>query len=117
MKDIAAKYGQSARDASSEGKKNALVYHTFFAEYKGDTPEEVIAQIHEDSRDGTDMDFSAWWKYQQKIWGAKYGLDVPEKDSKDAAQGMLNVLLKVGAIEHGPRAGHEGTLKPDGPNG
>lgn len=105
MKDIAARYGQSAKKSQdvTEGAAPSLVYHTFFAEYKGETPEDIVRQLHEESRKGTDLNMAGWWKYQTKLWSHKYGVDVPPQESEHAAAGMLDVLLKVGALEEGPK--------------
>lgn len=105
MKDIAARYGQSAKKPqdATQGAAPSLVYHTFFAEYKGESPEDIVRQLHADSRKGIDLDMEGWWEYQSELWSLKYGLDVPAQDSANAAAGLIDVLLKVGALEEGPK--------------
>lgn len=105
MKDIAGRYGQSAKKPqdATQGAAHSLVYHTFFAEYQGGTPEDIVRQMHEESRRGTGLDMSGWWAYQRELWSHKYGIDVPAQDSENAAAGLIDVLLKVGALEQGPR--------------
>jgi hypothetical protein len=105
MTKIAATYGKSAKtpsDGEDQGQP-ALVYHTFFAEYKGDTPDDIIRSLHADSHRETKISLSGWWEYQATLWKHKYDIDVPDIDSENAAADMIKVLLKVGALEHGPR--------------
>jgi hypothetical protein len=81
-----------------------LVCHTFYREFSGLSPEEVIRHVYEDCREGTGCTFSEWWEYQKTLWGTKYGHVIPDSpDSDNAYHTLLDVLIKVGALEAGPQ--------------
>ena len=116
MKHIKAKYDGHARDQEDTGPPQ-LVYHTFFSEYKADTPEGIVALLHEDSQQGTGMSMSEWWGYQKDLWSMKYGLDVPPENAPDAAAAMIDILLSVGALEQGPKTSQDNHPTPGLSNG
>jgi len=116
MKHIKAKYDGHARDRE-EADQPPLVYHTFFSEYKADTPEGIIALMHADSKQGTGISMSEWWAYQKELWSLKYGLDVPSQDAPDAAAAMIGILLSVGALEEGPKSPQDNQPTPGLSNG
>ena len=76
-----------------------LHYRTFYAEYSGATPEEVIEALYADARYGTGLSFDKWWQYQRDLWHARYGICVPAREECDAAKRLLDILLDVGALE------------------
>ena len=76
-----------------------LSYHTFFAEYTGATPEEVIQAVYADAKAGTGMSYEDWWQYQRDLWQMKYVIDVPAIYNPEAAQRLLDILTDVGALE------------------
>ena len=76
-----------------------LSYRTFFAQYKGATPEEVVQAIYADAKEGTGMSFREWWQYQGDLWSTKYDKKIPAADSPDAARQLLDILIDVGALE------------------
>ena len=83
-----------------------LIYHTFFAEYQGNTPQELIAAIHRDAKSGTGQSFDDWWGYQQKLWNHLYGIDVPDAHAPNATDELLTILVKVRALEKGRAPAH-----------
>lgn len=86
-----------------ENKDLTLIFHTAFKEeFKGDTPEQVVDALYQNSAKGMgDISFEDWWKYQQTMWSGKYGVRIPEPDTDGAHQALLDVLIKVGALEQG----------------
>jgi len=76
-----------------------LRYHTFYTEYSGATPEEVVQALYADARLGTGLSFDGWWQYQCDLWAAKYGLSVPPPHEEGAARRLIDILLDVGALE------------------
>ena len=80
-----------------------LVFHTFYAEYRGDTPEQLVATLHKDSQSGTGMDYAAWWAWQKKLWSYTGGYTVPSPGEPDACAKLIDILTNVGALEPGPR--------------
>lgn len=76
-----------------------LQYRTFYAEYTGQNSEEVIQAVYADARLGTGLSFDKWWQYQQGLWDSRYAIKVPSPNSPDAARELLDILLKVGALE------------------
>ena len=81
-----------------------LIYHTFYKEFSGSSPEEIIRHVYEDSKDGTGCNFLEWWNYQKQLWGSKYGHVIPDSpESDNASQKLLDVLIEVGALEAGPK--------------
>ena len=83
--------------------ESVLVYHTFYKEFRGNSAEEIVQQLYEDSKKGTGCTFPEWWSYQQRIWKDRYNHEVPAADAEQAPQKLLDVLLKVGALEQGQR--------------
>lgn len=79
-----------------------LTYHTFYAEYQGRTAQEILSAIHQDAQKGTGQSYSEWWGYQQKLWSHLYGIDVPDAGTPHAVDQLLDILVKVGALETGP---------------
>ncbi len=79
-----------------------LIYHTFFAEYRGQTAQDVIACIHRDACALAPQSFEDWWAYQQKLWHHLYGITVPDAASPQAMEELLTILIKIGALEKGP---------------
>ena len=76
-----------------------LHYKTFFAEYSGETPEDVIQAVYADAKSGTGMTFPEWWQYQKDVWALKYEEKIPEMDEPDAAGKLLEILVHLGALE------------------
>ena len=83
-----------------------LIYHTFFAEYRGNTPQELIASIHREAKSGTGQSFEDWWSYQQKLWSHLYGISVPDAHAPNANDDLLTILVKVRALEKGSAPQH-----------
>ncbi len=80
-----------------------LVYHTFFAEFRGDTPEDVVQALYADSARVTLFTFPQWWDYQKRLFGPNIWPGFPSIDSPDASRKILDVLVKLGALETGPQ--------------
>ena len=83
-----------------------LVFHTYFGEFCGDTPEEIVQQLFVDSRRGIGPDWAMqkWWDYQRTVWKRLEGKKLPASpDELDAAKKMLACLVEVEALEVGPR--------------
>lgn len=80
----------------------ALIYHTFFKEYRGQDAESLLRAVHDDAKTGTGLDYAAWWAQQQSLWAARYDLVIPGPDAAGAADKMLAALIHVGALESGP---------------
>jgi len=80
-----------------------LTYHTFYRQFEGNSAEDIVKALYQDSRAGLDATFEEWWQYQTSLWNRKYGLSVPDQGSENAAQGLLDVLLKVGALNEGEK--------------
>lgn len=80
-----------------------MSYHTFYAEYRGATPEEVIQSVYADAKAGTDMSFEEWWQYQKDLWKYKYGKEAPDAGAADASHKLLKLLVDVGALEPGEK--------------
>jgi len=78
-----------------------LSYHTFYAEYSGATPEDVIQAVYADAKAGTGMSFDVWWEYQSDLWSARYGRNIPKPDAPEAARQLLDILVDLGALEVG----------------
>lgn len=76
-----------------------LRYRTFYTEYSGVTPEDVVQELYADARLGTGLSFDGWWQYQRDLWDARYSLKVPPADDPEAARKLLDILLDVGALE------------------
>jgi hypothetical protein len=76
-----------------------LQFRTFFNNYSGKTPEDVIRAVYADAQAGTGMSYDEWWQYQRDVWNLKYGQKVPEKDAPGAAQELLGILIENGALE------------------
>lgn len=76
-----------------------LRYRTFFNEYSGKRPEDVLQAVAADAKAGTGMSYDEWWDYQRDVWDFKYGEKVPEKDAPGAARELLGILVEVGALE------------------
>ncbi len=91
------------KEGHETGAKHRFVYHTFFAEYAGDSPEDIINAVHKDAEAGTGLNFDLWWAYQAELWDFKYKLKVPDPKDPDAASKLLQILLDVGALENGPK--------------
>ena len=71
-------------------------------EFSGDTPEEVIQALYEDSRTGMDnISFADWWEYQRKVHAIKYPDPFPDIDDPDAYQKLLVCFLKAGGLKRG----------------
>jgi len=88
---------------NADGASGPLVYHTFYAEYRGNTPEELVAALHKDSETGTGMDYAAWWAWQKKLWATQANVNVPAPDEPGACTKLISILVNVGALETGPR--------------
>ena len=86
-----------------KGSQLALVFHTAFnEEFSGESPEDIVMALHKNSQKGMgDISFEDWWKYQQKMWGIKYGIEIPDPDQPHSHEKLLDVLTKVGALEKG----------------
>jgi hypothetical protein len=81
----------------------ALVYHTFFKEYHGADAESVLQAVHADAHTGTGMTYREWWQWQQHLWQRRYQLEVPPPEAPAAADRLLGVLVRIGALKSGPR--------------
>jgi len=80
------------------------VYHTFYAEFRGASADQIVDQLYEDSRKGTGADFATWWAYQKTIWKDRCGLSVPDDpNAPGASETFIDILLKAGVLEPGPR--------------
>lgn len=83
-----------------------LEYHTFYGEFTGDTPEDIIQQLYEDSRRGIGPDLTKqkWWDYQRTAWKLREGKKLPASlDRPGAPEAFIAFMVKVGALEVGPR--------------
>jgi hypothetical protein len=90
--------GQPDGDQSN----SMLIYHRLGQQFQG-TAEEVVRALYEDSRRGmNNISFEDWWKYQTKLWKAKYNIDVPEIRSEGAFGDFLKIQIQVGALQEGP---------------
>jgi len=74
-----------------------LIFHTAFKEeFRGETAEQVVEALYQNSAKGMgDISFADWWKYQQTMWNGKYGISIPASDTRGAHQTLLDVLTKV----------------------
>lgn len=81
----------------------SLIFHTQFnEEFSGDTPEDIVAALHRNSQRGMgDISFEKWWDYQKDLWNGAYGADIPAHDQPGASEALLDVLIRVGALEGG----------------
>lgn len=79
------------------------VYHTFFGEFKGADEKAVVQALYEDSKTGTGLGYKEWWGYQQKLWNQRYGISIPAMDAPQAEKELLETLVKVGALNEGPK--------------
>lgn len=79
------------------------VYNNTFNEFKGETPDEVIQAIYQESQAHTGVSYAEWWSYQQDIWRRSYGAKIPDAQEDGACDALLKVLLDVGALEEGPK--------------
>lgn len=98
LRDILRK--KSDTEATAQGP---LVFHTFYAEFRGDTPEQLVAALHKDAEAGTDLDYQQWWAWQRKLWSYTRGYTVPSPDEPHACAKLIDILVDVGALERGPR--------------
>lgn len=80
-----------------------LIYHTFFAEFRGETPKDVIQSIYEDSAAVTGQSYPEWWAYQKRLWGGPFSR-FPKEDQPNACEQLLQVLVKARALEVGPKS-------------
>lgn len=80
-----------------------LIYHTFFAEFRGVTPAEVIQSIYEDSAKGTGHSYPEWWAYQKRLWGSPFSR-FPHENQPDGCEQLLKILVKAGALAVGPKS-------------
>ena len=92
-------------------KSQELIYHTFFAEFRGNTPEEVVKALYENSARVTGQTYSEWWGYQKKLWGGAF-LFFPKETQPHACASLLNILVKSRALEPGPQAKSPRALIP-----
>lgn len=76
-----------------------LYYKTFFAEYSGETPADVIKAVYEDAKSGTGMSYEQWWQYQKDVWALKYDEHVPDMHEDHAEKKLLEMLVHLGALE------------------
>lgn len=85
-------------------KNLKLTFHTSFnEEFSGDTPEQIIDALYQNSAKGiVGLSFENWWKYQQKTWSDMYDANIPEPDEDGACQKLLDFLKKIEALEDGP---------------
>ncbi len=83
-----------------------LKFHTFLADFSGETPDEILHALHEDSRTGKKnpeaWTFEAWWQWQDTILTSR-GIETPAPDAENAAAHLLNNLVRVGALDVGHR--------------
>lgn len=79
------------------------VYHTFFAEFQGADDKSVVQALYEDSKAGTGQSYKEWWSYQEKLWNQRYGISIPPMDAPQAEKELLEILVKVGALNEGPK--------------
>ena len=85
-------------------KKEPLYFHRSFLkqEFSGDTPEEVVQALYEDSKTGMDnITFADWWEYQRWVHSIKYDTPFPDIDEPQACQKLLVCCLKAGGLEYG----------------
>lgn len=83
-------------------KSQPLYFHRGFLqqEFCGDTPEEVVQALYEDSKIGmNNISFADWWDYQRWVHGIKYNTPFPNIDEPEACQKMLVCFLKGGRVE------------------
>lgn len=85
-------------------KAAKLAYHTLFGEeFCGASPEEVVAALYRGSKAGIeDLTYESWWDYQSKLWRQKYGLSIPDRNAPEACRRLLDLMVKIGALESGP---------------
>lgn len=90
-------------------------YHTFFCEFKGADEKAVVQALYEDSKTGTGLSYKEWWGYQQKLWNQRYGISIPAMDAPQAETELLETLVKVGALNEGPKPSQKQTSAFMGP--
>ncbi len=75
-----------------------LDFSNFFGRYQGNSPSEVLAQIHAESQKVAPTTYLAWKEWNRLIWRERYGLEVPLEETPEAEAAFLDILVKVGAI-------------------
>ena len=76
--------------------------NSFDREYSGETAEEVIETLYQNSRRGMgDISMDDWWAYQTKLWKTRYGMNVPDRNTPNAYEGLLKIMVQVGALTVG----------------
>jgi len=83
-----------------------LVFHTFYGEFSGDSPEDIVQQLFEDSRQGIGPELTKqkWWDYQRTLWKRLEGKKLPASpDEPGAAKAFLACMVEVEALEVGPK--------------
>lgn len=85
-------------------KPEPFYFHRPFLkqEFCGDTPEEVVQALYEDSKIGmNNITFTDWWDYQRKVHAIKYRDPFPDIDEPEACQKLLVCCLKAGGLSYG----------------
>ena len=110
--------GAQQRNNSSQTSSDAYIYHTLFGEeFRGETAEEIISALYENTRRGRELSFEEWWAYQDRLWSGRYGDNVPDKESKGAYKKLLSIMVKRGALDKGPLPQNLKPQKPGADNG
>lgn len=86
-------------------KAKPLYFHriSLDQEFSGDTPEEVVQALYEDSKIGMgNISFDEWWEYQRWVAGlGGFERDFPEQDNPEPCQKLLVYFLKGGGLSYG----------------
>lgn len=78
-----------------------FVFHTYYGEFSGETAEEIVQQLFEDTKKayGPDFTMERWWEYQMTLWKLKEGKNLPARhDEPGAAEAFIVVAVEVGAL-------------------
>ena len=72
MKNIKSNYNQeNEEDLIKESYVQDMMYfHTLFGEeFSGNSPEEIVQSLYQNSKKGMgDISFENWWQYQKIMW-------------------------------------------------
>jgi len=82
-----------------------LAYHTFYGSFSGDTPDEIIQQLYEDTRKAyPEMTKQGWWDYQRRLWKLLEDKALPATlDDPDAAEAFIACAVEAGALDEGSK--------------
>ena len=80
-----------------------LIFHTFLRTFEGETPEEIIDELHIESAAGNPklQEREAWWAHQIEVLSL-FNIVAPPIDAPDANRKLLEAMVSAGAVEEGP---------------